>query len=151
MPSSPRPLLNALALLVAADLCGLVVGVTDDFASLGAAVVNGTYTNAPLPIYGLQITGVALLLAGRGRLAATGGCLALLTCTASLGAVLFDGDFAHAGLGAGHVAIQATIAALTAIVWGLTAARLAQRRRAVPLLRTTDDPGCYRLGTRLRG
>jgi hypothetical protein len=61
---SPIPL--TLAALMAADLAGIIVGVHDRFASVGGALVNGTYTNAPLPIYALQIAGVALLLAGRG-------------------------------------------------------------------------------------
>src|SRR3954452_9992867 len=105
---TPRSLiLPTLAALMAANLAGLVVGVHDGFASFGDAVLNGTYTNAPLPIYGLQIIGVVLLLAGRGRVTAVGGAIALLACTVSLTAVLFDGDFSHAGLGAGHVAIQA--------------------------------------------
>ena len=72
-----------LAALVAANLAGFVVGVHDGFASLGDAAVNGTYTNAPLPVYGLQIAGVALLLAGRGRAGAIGGGLVLLACTVS--------------------------------------------------------------------
>src|SRR4051794_24679729 len=132
---TPRSLiLPTLAALMAANLAGLVVGVHDGFASFGSAILNGTYTNAPLPIYLLQIAGVALLLAGRGRLAALGGGLALLACTVSLAAVLFDGDLAHAGLGAGHVAIQSAITAATALLWGLTAACLLRRRRetAVP-------------------
>src|SRR4051795_579184 len=122
-----------LAALMAANLAGLIVGVHDGFASLGSAVVNGTYTNAPLPIYALQIAGVALLLAGRRRSSAVGGGLVLLACTVSLAAVLFDGDFSHAGLGAVHVAIQSAITSLTAILWGLTAAHLVQRRRATAL------------------
>jgi hypothetical protein len=124
---------STLAALIAANVAGFVVGVHDGFDSFGDALVNGTYTNAPLPIYGLQIIGVVLLLAGRGRLSAVGGGLALVACTVSLTAVLFDGDFSHAGLGAGHVAIQAAITSLTAILWGLTAAHLVQRRRATAL------------------
>jgi hypothetical protein len=122
-----------LAALMAANVAGLVVGVHDGFASFGEAMVNGTYTNAPLPVYALQIAGVALLLAGRGRVAMAGGGLVLLASTVSLVAVLFDGDFSHVGLGAGHVGIQSVIAATTAILWGLTAAHLAQRRRAAAL------------------
>lgn len=130
-PMTTRPLIPlTLAALVAADLAGLVVGVHDGFASFGSAVVNGTYTNPPLPIYSLQIAGVVLMFAARGRPAVAGGGLVLLACTPSLGAVLFDGDFAHAGLGPGHIAIQSAIASTTAILWGLTAARLVQRRRA---------------------
>src|SRR4051812_45827617 len=121
---------HTLAALMAANLIGLVVGVHDGFAPFGSAVLNGTYTNAPLPIYALQIAGVAMLLAGRGRVAAVGGGLALLACTASLAAVLFDGDVGHAGLGAGHVAIQSAITSATVMLWGLTAARLVRRRRA---------------------
>ena len=48
----------------------------------------------------------------------------------SLAAAAFDGDLGHAGLGAGHVAIQVAIAALTAALWLLTAARLAGARVA---------------------
>src|SRR3954447_21332362 len=121
---------TTLAALMAANLAGLVVGVHDGFASFGSAVVNGTYTSAPLPIYAPQIVGVVLLLAGRGGLAVAGGGLVLLASTVSLTAVLSDGDFSRAGLGAGHVAIQSAITSATAILWALTAARLVQRRRA---------------------
>lgn len=123
-----------LAALMAANVAGFVVGVHDGFASFGDAAVNGTYTNAPLPVYGLQIIGVALLLAGRGRAGTVGGGLVLLACTVSLAAVLFDGDFSHAGLGVGHVTIQAAITSMTAILWGLTAAHLLRRRRATALV-----------------
>src|SRR3954452_9096934 len=122
-----------LAALMAANLAGLIVGVHDGFASLGPGVANGAYTTAPLPIYALQIAGLPLLLAGRRRSSAVGGGLVLLACTVSLAAVLFDGDFSHAGLGAVHVGTQSAITSLPAILWGLPAAHLVQRRRATAL------------------
>ena len=75
-------------------------------------------------IWGAQALGVWLLVA-RGRRA--GGALALLASTISLAAVAFDGDLAHAGLGAGHVALQLAIAAATVALWFQLAVRLAPR------------------------
>ena len=56
-----------------------------------------------------------------------GGWLALLAATVSLAAVALDGDLAHAGLGAGHVAIQIAIATTTAVLWATLVATLTRR------------------------
>src|SRR4051794_39455309 len=118
---TPRSLiLPTLAALMAANLAGLVVGVHDGFASFGSAILNGTYTNAPLPIYLLQIAGVALLLGGRGRLAGLGRGVGAARLPVRPGGVLFRGGLGAGGVGAGHVAIQSAITAATALLWGLT-------------------------------
>jgi hypothetical protein len=76
-------------------------------------------------IWGAESLGVALLLRGRRA----GGALALLASTVSLAAFALDGDLGHAGLGAGHVAIQIAIGCMTAVLWALLAASLARRAR----------------------
>jgi hypothetical protein len=122
-------LLLALIALLAADLAGLIVAVTDDEASLGAAILNGSKLNAPLVIYAVQTIGVTLALRGAGRTARAGLGLALLACTVSLTAVAFDGDFAHAGLSDAQIALQCAGAAVTAGLWGVLATRLPRHGR----------------------
>lgn len=126
MSVSTRFLLPTFAALMATNLIGLVVGVADDFASLGSAAVNGTYTNAPLAIYLTQGAGVCLL----PRRARAGAALVLVASTASLTAVALDGDFANDRLGAGHVAIQVAVAALTLALAAVTAVAVARMTRA---------------------
>jgi hypothetical protein len=125
---TPTPLTLCLLALLAADAIGFAVALATGLADPGPGLVNGSRTHAPLVIWAAQTLGVALLVSGRARRA--GGALTLLACTVSLGAVAFDGDLAHAGLGAGHIAIQLATAALTAGLWVLTAARLAGARLA---------------------
>jgi len=126
MPT-PRPLLVCLATLLALNAIGYAVALATGIVDPVPGFLNGSKTHAPLVIWAAQSIGIALL--ARGRRA--GGALALLACTVSLAAVAFDGDLAAAGLGAGQIAIQVAIASLTAALWALTAARLAQRRSPV--------------------
>jgi hypothetical protein len=124
--TTPRPVILTLAALLALNAFGFAVAVTTDLVDAGPGLLNGSKTHAPLVIWASQTIGVALLVLRGSR---AGGALALLACTVSLAAVAFDGDLASAGLGAGHVAIQVTIASLTAALWAMTAARLARRPR----------------------
>ena len=123
--TTPRPLVLALAALLALNAIGYAVALATAIVDPLPGFLNGSKTNAPLVIWVAQSIGIALLLRGRRA----GGAFTLLACTVSLAAVAFDGDLAAAGLGAGHIAIQLAIATLTAALWVLTAARLAQRPR----------------------
>jgi hypothetical protein len=120
----PR-LLVTLAVLY---LAGIVLALTGDLASLGAAVVNGSKLNAPLLIVAAQLLGGVLLLRGRRA----GGVLLLTACTLSLAAVAFDGDLGSQGLSAGQVAYQLAIAAATAVTWVLAAAQLRRGAAETP-------------------
>ena len=121
--TSPRPLLVCLAALLALNAIGYAVALATGIIDPLPGFLNGSKTNAPLVIWGVQALGIALLLRGRRA----GGTLALLACTVSLAAAAFDGDLAADGLGAGHIALQLAIAATTAVLWALLAARLAPR------------------------
>ena len=121
--TSPRPLILCLAALLALNAIGYVVALATGIIDPLPGFLNGSKTNAPLVIWGVQALGIALLLRGRRA----GGALALLACTVSLAAAAFDGDLAADGLGTGHIALQLAIAATTAVLWTLLAARLAPR------------------------
>ena len=118
---TPSPLVLSLIGLMAANLVGLAVALATGIVEPVPGFLNGSRTNAPLVIWGAQTLGVWLLVA-RGRRA--GGALALAASTLSLVAVCADGDLFADGLGAGHIAIQLTIAAFTFGFWALVAARL---------------------------
>ena len=121
--TSPRPLIVCLAALLALNAIGYLVALATGIIDPLPGFLNGSKTNAPLVIWGVQALGIALLLRGRRA----GGTLALLACTVSLAAAAFDGDLAADGLGTGHIALQLAIAATTAVLWTLLAARLAPR------------------------
>src|SRR4051812_29759933 len=123
---TPTPLTLCLGALLACNAIGFAVALATGLADAGPGLLNGTETHAPLVIWAAQLLGVSLLVSRGSR---AGGALALLACSVSLVAVAFDGDLGSAGLGAGHVAIQLAISALTAALWILTAARLVPRRR----------------------
>jgi hypothetical protein len=118
------PLPRILALLLLLNAIGYVVALATGLVDPVPGLLNGSKTHAPLVIWGLQALGIWLLVA-RGRRA--GGWLALLASSVSLAAVAFDGDLAHAGLGAGHVAIQIAIALTTAVLWATLVATLTRR------------------------
>jgi hypothetical protein len=122
--TSPRPLILTLAALLAFDAVGYAVALATGIVDPLPGFLNGSKTHAPLVIWGAQALGV-WLLAARGRRG--GGALALLASTVSLAAVAFDGDLFADGLGAGHVAVQMSIAALTAALWIQLAAGFAPR------------------------
>lgn len=119
MTSLPRILIVLLLLDAVGYAVALATGLVDPLPGF----LNGSRTHAPLVIWGLQTAGVVLFVRGR-RL---GGWLALLACTVSLTAAALDGDLGHAGLGAGHVAIQVAIAATTAVLWAILVATLTGR------------------------
>ena len=119
MTSLPRILIALLLLDAVGYAVALATGLVDPLPGF----LNGSRTHAPLVIWGLQTAGVVLFVRGR-RL---GGWLALLACTVSLTAAALDGDLGHAGLGAGHVAIQVAIAATTAVLWAILVATLTVR------------------------
>ena len=119
MTSLPRILIVLLLLDAVGYAVALATGLVDPLPGF----LNGSRTHAPLVIWGLQTAGVVLFVRGR-RL---GGWLALLACTVSLTAAALDGDLGHAGLGAGHVAIQVAIAATTAVLWAILVATLTVR------------------------
>ena len=119
MTSLPRILVVLLLLNGVGYAVALATGLVDPLPGF----LNGSRTHAPLVIWGLQTVGVVLFVRGR-RL---GGWLALLACTVSLAAAALDGDLGHAGLGAGHVAIQVAIALTTAVLWATLVATLAGR------------------------
>ena len=121
--TSPRPLLLCLALLLVLNAAGYAVALATGIVDPVPGFLNGSKTHAPLVIWGAQTLGIVLLLRGRRA----GGALALLACTVSLAAAAFDGDLAHQGLGAGHVALQLAIAATTAVLWALLAGRVVPR------------------------
>ena len=123
---TPTPLTLCLASLLALNAIGFAVAVSTGLVDAGPGLLNGSRTHAPLVLWAAQLLGVTLLTTRGSR---AGGALALLACTVSLAAAAFDGDLAAPGLGAGHVAIQVAIAALTATLWALTAARLGRPRR----------------------
>jgi hypothetical protein len=115
-------------ILLVLSLAGAVWGSAKGFASLGDALLNGTYINAPLPIIALQVLGAAIALrAGRPR---AGAALTMLACTVSLAAVAFDGDLGHAALNGAHVAYQVVISTLTLIAWCAAALLVARRTSA---------------------
>ena len=120
MTSLPR----ILALLLLLNAVGYVVALATGLVDPVPGLLNGSKTHAPLVIWGLQALGIWLLVA-RGRRA--GGWLALLASSVSLAAVAFDGDLAHAGLGAGHVAIQIAIALTPIDLWATLVATLTRR------------------------
>jgi uncharacterized oligopeptide transporter (OPT) family protein len=117
-----RPLTALLLLNAAGYVVALATGLADPVPGL----LNGSKINAPLIIWAAQTIGVVLLVRGRRA----GGALALLASTASLAAAAFDGDLAADGLGAGQVAIQVAISAVTAVLWVFTAVSLARYGRA---------------------
>jgi hypothetical protein len=126
--TSPRTLISVLAALLALDALGFGVALATGIVDPLPGFLNGSKTHAPLVIWAVQALGVWLLLARASR---AGGGLALLACTVSLAAVAFDGDLAHAGLGPGHIALQVAVAALTAVLWALLAARVRSAGRCV--------------------
>jgi hypothetical protein len=120
MPPMPTPR-TALILLLLLNAVGYVVALATGLVDPLPGLLNGSKTNAPLIIWAAQTVGVLL-----NRRAGT--VLALLACTVSLAAAAFDGDLGAAGLGAGQVAIQLGIAAVTAVLWAALAVQLAGRR-----------------------
>ena len=120
MPPMPTPR-TALILLLLLNAVGYVVALATGLVDPLPGLLNGSKTNAPLIIWAAQTVGV--LLKRRA-----GTVLALLACTVSLAAAAFDGDLGAAGLGAGQVAIQLGIAAVTAVLWAALAVQLAGRR-----------------------
>jgi hypothetical protein len=116
MSAMPTPR-TALILLLFLDAAGYVVALATGLVDPLPGLVNGSRTNAPLVIWGAQTAGVVLLTRGRRA----GAVLTLLACTVSLAAAAFDGDLGHAGLGAGHVAMQVAISAATLLLWISTA------------------------------
>jgi hypothetical protein len=121
--TTSRPLLLCLSALLALNAIGYAVALATGIVDPLPGFLNGSKTHAPLVIWGAQSLGIALFLRGRRA----GGALALLACTVSLAAFALDGDLGHAGLGAGHVALQLAIGAATAVLWGLLAASLVRR------------------------
>jgi hypothetical protein len=113
--------LVALAVLY---LAGVVLALSDDLASLGDAIANGSRVNAPLPIIAAQLLGgfVALRCAGPKRIAGAG--LLLAACTVSLAAAAFDGDLGHGGLSGVEIAYQCVIVTVTASTWLMAVGRL---------------------------
>jgi len=120
MPPMPTPR-TALILLLLLNAVGYVVALATGLVDPLPGLLNGSKTNAPLVIWAAQTVGVLL-----HRRAGT--VLALLACTVSLAAAAFDGDLGAGGLGAGQVAIQLGIAAVTAVLWAALAVQLAGRR-----------------------
>jgi hypothetical protein len=114
-------LLVALAVLYVA---GIALALSDDLASLGDAIANGSKVNAPLPILAAQLLGglVAVRCAGRKRIA--GAALLLAACSVSLAAAAADGDLGHGGLSGVDVAYQCVIVAVTAGTWLMAVGRL---------------------------
>jgi hypothetical protein len=110
LPAMPTPR-TALILLLLLNAVGYAVALATGLVDPLPGLLNGSRTHAPLVIWGAQTAGVLL-----GR-----RWLTLLACTVSLAAVAFDGDLGHAGLGAGHVAIQVAIAAATLLLLVSTA------------------------------
>jgi len=124
MPTPRSPIVIVLAGLLALNVLGFGVALATGIVDPVAGFLNGSKTHAPLVIWGFQTLGVWLLLTRGSRV---GGGLALLACTVSLAALALDGDLASEGLGAGHIAIQCAIGAVTATLWALLAVRLTRR------------------------
>jgi len=112
---------TALILLLLLNAVGYVVALATGLVDPLPGLLNGSKTNAPMVIWAAQTIGVLL-----NRRA--GAVLTLIACTVSLAAAAFDGDLGAAGLGAGQVAIQLGIAAVTAVLWAALAVQLAGRR-----------------------
>jgi hypothetical protein len=127
MPRRPS-LAHTVPLLAVLYAAGAAWASAEGFASLGDALLNGTYLNAPLVIIGAQSLGALAALRLGGRRGAAGATLLLLACTLSLAAAAFDGDLGHAGLSPAQVAYEVAIAAVTAVTWALAVRRLAPTR-----------------------
>jgi hypothetical protein len=111
--------------LVASYLIGAVIAALTDVGTLADAAVNGTKLSAPS--FMLVIAPLAALAYARGRRA---GAYVLLAISAlSFTAFAFDGDFAHSGLGAGHVAWQGLEVALNLAVLALAVGAVTRRPR----------------------
>lgn len=128
---TPTPRLHLPQLLIALAVLyigGIALALSDDLASLGGAIANGSKVNAPLPIIAAQVLGglVALRFAGRRRIA--GALLLLAACTVSLAAAASDGDLGHGGLSNLQVAYQCAIVTVTAGTWLLAVSRLREGR-----------------------
>lgn len=130
MPRHPS-LTDTVPALVALYGAGAAWAAADGLATLGDALLNGSYINAPLVIVAAQALGATAALRLCGRRGAAGAALVLLACTVSLAAVAFDGDLGHTGVSAAQVGYQVVIAAVTLVTWVLAAARLTPGRRGV--------------------
>jgi hypothetical protein len=119
-----RLLLATLA-LVAAYAIGGAIAVAGGIAGLADVFTNGTKLSAP--VFMLVLEPFAALACARGRIAGA-YVLAALTGLATA-AFLFDGDFAHQGLGPGHVAWQALEAGLALVVLALSLSAIIRTRR----------------------
>src|SRR6188472_3366377 len=118
-------LVYATFALVATYLIGAVIAALTDVGTLADAAVNGTKLSAPS--FMLVILPLAALAHRRGRSA--GAYVLLALSTLSFVAFAFDGDFAHEGLGAGHVAWQSVEVALNLVVLALSLVAVTRRPR----------------------
>jgi phage tail protein X len=94
---------------------GAVVALTSGLGDLGKVLTAGTYVSIPGPLAAVQL--VAAWRASKGSRPAT--VVLALAMTLSLAAILFDGDFGHAGLSTAQIGFQALQAALIATVAAL--------------------------------
>lgn len=117
---------NAMKAMTVVYLTGAMVALASGLGDLGTVLVSGTYVSMPGPLAAVQL--LAAWRAGQGSRPAT--VVLALAMTLSVAAILFDGDFGHAGLSAAQVGLQAVQAAVIGTVAALAWAALLVRRPA---------------------
>ena len=122
MPSIPRLLVAAVAVLVVLDLAGGLIAIATDLNEVGGAWSTEARLAVPWPIILLQLALTAVAVLGR-RFAVAAALLLTATCAVSVMSGLFDGDLFAQGLGPGEKAFQIVLVSWMALVGLLAALR----------------------------
>jgi hypothetical protein len=122
VPSIPRLLVAAVAVLVVLDLAGGLIAIATDLNEVGGAWSTEARLAVPWPIILLQLALTAVAVLGR-RFAVAAALLLTATCAVSVMSGLFDGDLFAQGLGPGEKAFQIVLVSWMALVGLLAALR----------------------------